>query len=178
MSIAARCRGLLLVLSLLSLSSRADEAIVVLAESGLVTPPFVISNGCLCQAVSVASSEKGRAVYNFTVTNAGSFVVQALVNSPYDQTNSLLVNLDAEPEPPTMIWDVPLTVGFTNQLVSWHTEAASGPSFLRRKVFNLARGEHQLIIRGGWGRVQLARITILALPPPPTGLHLLTQPGR
>jgi hypothetical protein len=175
MSVTARSGGLLLALGLLSLSSRAAECTLVLAESEPVNPEFVISNGCLLQKVAAASAESGRAVYHFTITNSGSFVLQAFVDAPDGQTNSLLMNIDAEPERPAMIWEVPPTVGFTNQLVFWRGEPGPSP-YLRRKVFNLPRGDHQLIIRGGSGRVQLARIAVLSLPPSPTGLQVVPGP--
>jgi hypothetical protein len=176
MNIAARCGGFLLGLGLLPLSSRADECTLVLAQSEPVMPPFVISNGCLLQAVTATNAESGRAVYHFTITNSGSYVLQALVDAPQGQTNSLLLNIDAEPQRPAMLWEMPPTVGFTNQLVFWRGEPDASLSYLRRKVFNLPQGQHQLIIRGGSGKVQVARIAVLSLPPPPTGLRVITGP--
>jgi hypothetical protein len=167
--------GLLLAVTLLPILVSAEEPIVVPADSGVVTLPFVISNHCcMCRALGAAS---GRALYHFTITNGGTFVLQVLVNAPDGQTNSVSVNIDAEPEPPAMIWEVPKTAGFTNQLVSWRGEPAPNIAPLRRKVFTLAQGDHRLIIRGEAGTVQVARIAVLSLPPPPTGLHVITGPG-
>lgn len=175
MAIAARWGGVFLALLLVTLTSNAEGPIIVPVDSGVVTGPFVITNGYLLQALNTAT---GRAVYRFTNTSSGGFVLQALVNAPGGPTNFLLVNIDAEPESPTMAWAVPQTTGFTNQLVSWRADAAASTPYFRRKVFNLARGEHQIIIRGSLGAVQLARITVLSLPPTPTGLRVVTSPDR
>jgi hypothetical protein len=170
-----RHSGAVVLAMFLALSSLAEECAVFHAGSGIITPPFVVSNGCVCQTEAKGPADSGRAVYYFTITNAGSFVLQALVNAPGGEPNSFLINVDAEPDP-AMIWEVPVTAGFTNQLVSWRGEAASNRSQSARKVFNLSSGGHQLIIRGNAGTVQLARIAVLRLPPPPTGLRVTSGP--
>ena len=61
----------------------------------------------------------GQAVFDFSVTNAGSYVVQGLVNAPNTGANSFYVNIDAQPTDPTTIWDIPVTSGFQQRFVSW-----------------------------------------------------------
>src|SRR5437868_7016881 len=129
----ARHSGAGVLATFLALSSLAEECAVFHAGSGIITPPFVVSNGCVCQTEAKGPGDSGRAVYYFTITNAGSFVLQALVNASGGEPNSLLVNVDAEPDEPAMIWELPVTGGFTNQLVSWRGEAASNRSRSARK---------------------------------------------
>jgi hypothetical protein len=66
-----------------------------------------------------------------------------------------------------MIWDVPVTSGFVSQTASWRGNGianSTSPSGLTAqyapKVFSLAAGTHQLILRGREGNCQLGTITI------------------
>jgi hypothetical protein len=154
----------------------AEEVAVLNAGSGSVVAPFVLTNGCVCQSRS-REGGKGRAVYDFIVTNSGSFVLQCLVKAPGGDTNSLLVNVDAEPNDPGMTWNIPLTPGFTNRLISWRGESHPGSILVERKVFNLSPGRHQIVLRGDSGDVQLARISVLRIPAAPTGLRVTSGPG-
>jgi hypothetical protein len=172
----ARARHLVLALLGLPLLLGAEEIAVLDAKSGSVSAPFVITNGCVCQPDSQEAS-KGRAVYEFDLTNSGSFVLQGLVKAPSAGTNSLIVNVDAEPDDPAMIWDIALTPDFTNQLISWRGERNPGSILVSRKVFNLSQGKHRIILRGNSGNVQLSRITVLRIPAAPTGLRVSSGPG-
>ena len=172
----AHARHLLLAVFGLAPSILAAEEIANLdARSGSVSAPFFITNGCVCQGASLQAN-KGRAVYEFVVTNSGSFVLQGFVNAPAGDANSLVVNVDAEPDDPAMIWDIPVSPGFTNQLISWRGERTPGSILISRKVFTLSQGKHQIILRGHSGNVQLARITVLRIPAAPTGLRV-SGPG-
>jgi hypothetical protein len=167
----------MLAIMVLPFAILGEEVAVLEAESGQVAAPFVLTNGCVCQPASKELSGKGRAVYNFSLTNTGSFVLQGLVSAPAGETNSFLVNIDSEPNDPAMSWDIPGANGFTNRLVSWRGESVPGSVLIPRKIFKLSRGEHQLILRGNSGSVQLARIAILRLPAAPIGLHATGGPG-
>ena len=147
------------------------------AESGTVTAPFVITNGCIYQpAQTTTVTNGGRAAYSFTVTNAGNYVIQALVNAPNDGANSFYVNIDAEPQDPAMIWDIPLTSGFEQRIVSWRGSGTADADQFVPKVFNLTQGAHQLIIRGREANVQLDLIALLKLPLPPPKLWFVSAP--
>jgi len=173
MSIAGCCRGLVFGLGLLPFFCVRAQDCMVAADSGAVSPPLLVSNGCLIQEITGPGSQPGLAAYRFSITNSGSFVLQALVAAPRGQTNSLSVNIDAEPDRTAMVWEVSPSVGFSNQLVFWSAESASSTPYPRRKVFNLGRGEHRLFIGSGTGTVQIARIAVLNLPPPPNGLRVI-----
>src|SRR5205085_3751338 len=95
----------------------------------------------------------GRAVYNFTVNQAGGYIVSAIVNAPNTAQNSFYVNIDAEPADPQNIWEIPVTMGFMSRSVGF------GGS-LSPQVFNLQPGNHQLIVRGREANTQLSTITI------------------
>jgi hypothetical protein len=138
------------------------------STSGTISAPFyVTNNNAIVQPAYTALSASGQAVYTFTISTAGNYVVSALVNAPTTDYNSFFVNIDAQPADPTNIWDVPVTTGLTSQTVSWRgngtasTSSSSGMTAqYAPKVFSLAAGTHQLIVRGREGQVQLGTITI------------------
>src|SRR5205807_4725083 len=105
------------------------------------------------QTVLSGATNGGRAVYNFSISQAGPYLVSAMVNAPNNSANSFYVNIDAEPADPQNLWDIPLTTGLMSRTVSWTTGGAP-------QVFNLAAGNHQLIIRGREPNTQLGTITI------------------
>jgi hypothetical protein len=143
------------------------------AESGILTAPFVSAGGSISQSTTTDLASGGRAVYSFNLTNAGNYVIQALVNAPSLTENSFYLNIDAEPQDPAMAWDVlPPTVGFENRLVSWRGTGTADANQFVPMIFNLAVGTHQLIIRGREANTQLDRFTIFKLPSPPPNLRV------
>jgi hypothetical protein len=143
--------------------------------AGVLTAPFVSSGTFISQPAETGVTDGGRAMYAFTITDAGNYVVQASVNAPTEANNSFFVNVDAEPTDPTMIWDVPLTTGFAGRNVSWRGSGTTSANEFTPKVFNLTAGSHQLIIRGREAGAQLGRISILKLPPPPANLRVVSN---
>jgi hypothetical protein len=147
------------------------------ASSGALSGPFTVGAGYIYQAAQVLdTTNSGRAAYSFTLTNAGSYVVGALVNAPGTAANSLYVNIDAEPQDPLMIWDIPVTSGFEQRFGAWRGNGTSDSDQFAPKVFILAAGSHQLIVRGREPNVQLAQLSIVKLPPPPQNLRVVPVP--
>jgi hypothetical protein len=134
------------------------------AASGAITAPFVVANGVISQPVETGLTNGGRSAYTFTAPTTGDYVISALVNAPNSGAHSFYVNFDAEPTDPTMIWDIPITAGFTNQWVAWRGNGAPEQDQFAPKVFNLAQGTHQLIVRGREANTQLAALTIVPAP--------------
>src|SRR6185312_10911390 len=93
--------------------------LVVLPADGIIASPFVLTNGYIYQSVQTTDPTLGgSAVFNFVITNSGSYTISGYVNALSDAANSFYVNIDAEPTDPMMIWDIPLTSGFANEAVS------------------------------------------------------------
>jgi hypothetical protein len=130
------------------------------ATSGTITAPFTVAGSYVSQSAETGVANGGQAVYPFTITNVGSYTVSASVNAPSAGENSFYVNIDAEPTDPAMIWDIPISTGFTNQTVSWRGTGTDTNAQYVPAVFNLSTGTHQLIIVGREADVQLAQITI------------------
>jgi hypothetical protein len=152
------------------------SGLVFEADSGDITAPFIITNGYIYQAIQTGVTNGGRASYSFTISNSGEYVVQGVVNAPSDAENSLYVNIDAEPQDPAMVWQIPITTGFESLLVNWQGNGTSdNPQFVP-KVFTLAPGIHQLIIRGREPNTQLETLAILSVPQPPQNLHIVPNP--
>jgi hypothetical protein len=142
-----------------------DPGLSFEAESGQITAPFSIADGAVSQppdSGTTTPSSGGRAGYNFNVTEAGDYKVKIVVDAPHAGSDSLYVNIDAEPVPGnSMIWDImPLTSGFEERTVSWRGNGTfSAPEF-PEKAFTLSAGNHELIIRGREGGTKIDRIVI------------------
>jgi hypothetical protein len=133
--------------------------------SAVVAAPFIVSSNYIYQPVQTGVTNGGRAAYNFTITNAGTYVIQSFVNAPGDSANSFYVNIDAEPQDPGMTWDIfPFTSGFDTRVVSWRGNGMDTNNQFIPKVFNLSQGAHQLIIRGREANVLLQNLAIIPYP--------------
>ncbi|HWQ92809.1 MAG TPA: choice-of-anchor Q domain-containing protein, partial [Clostridia bacterium] len=141
--------------------SESFERVVLRATSGTLTPPFIRTNGYILQPIDTGLNNSGRAVYNFTTTNsAGRYIVLTLANARHEGANSIYFNIDAEPTDPYMIWDIPLTTGFTEQPAAWRGNGTFNNNEFVPKVFILNPGAHQLIIRGREPNTALESLTI------------------
>lgn len=145
------------------------------ADSGAVTAPFTVLSGIVSQNVLTSLLGSGEAIYNFTIDVPGNYIVSAMLNAPSEGENSAYINVDGEPSDPTMIWDIPVTSGFTNQTANWRGNSTSGPPQFAPKIFTLTAGTHQLYIRGREPNVQMQSFTIA-----PAGalMRLTMLPGR
>ncbi|HEU5070023.1 MAG TPA: choice-of-anchor Q domain-containing protein [Verrucomicrobiae bacterium] len=146
------------------------------AADATVTAPFALSGGAIGQSVqTVDPTLGGQAVFSFYITNAGNYVIQAVVSAPNDANNSFFVNVDGQPVDPTMIWDIPLTSGFEQRIVSWRGSGSDGNNEFVPAVFNLTAGAHQLIVRGREAYVSLQSVAILNYLSPPQNLRIIPQ---
>ena len=80
-----------------------------------------------------------------------------------------------------MIWDITLTNGFEEREVSWRDGAAPESNASNTKVFNLAVGDHTLVIRGReigtlLDKVEVSKISVTqpTVPTPPTATQIPT----
>jgi hypothetical protein len=148
-------------------AAKPASGLTFAADSDTYTAPFVDSNGTLSQPVQTGVTNGGQAIYTFNVTNAGNYLVSAMVIAPSDGENSLYVNIDAEPTDPLMIWDIPICSVLANATVSWRGNGNGDPasSQYMPEVFALSAGTHQLIIVGRGANTTLGTITIAAAPP-------------
>ncbi len=167
---------LLAAVIMLPLTAFPQGNVTIEAEAGVITPPFIVTNGGIFQAVGTNLTASGRAQYDFTLLQPGGYVIQAMVNSP-ERASSIAINIDAEPTSPTMIWNIPPSQEFTNRTVTWRGDGAATNLVPRRQVFNLTPGPHQLIIRGGdTAGVRIDRLSIVRIPAPPGNLRVITTP--
>jgi len=118
------------------------------ASAAVISAPLILTNGCLSQPERTELPGGGRAVFNFTITNAGDYVLQAVVNASGEDSNSFYVNVDAQPEDPAMIWDIDVTNGFEERTVGWRGNGTAESDEIVPKRFNLSAGAHKLIIVG------------------------------
>ena len=137
----------------------AQTALTLSASAATITAPLILTNGCLSQPDRTELPEGGKAVFNFTITNAGQYVLRAMVNAPGEDANSFYVNMDAPPEDPAMIWDIDVTSGFEERTVSWRGNGTPESDEIVPKRFQLSAGPHKLLIVGR-EPAELKRITL------------------
>jgi hypothetical protein len=125
---------------------------------------------------SIGDISGGAAIYNFTITNAGNYEVQALVNAPSLNANSFYVNIDGQPQDATMIWDImPITSGFEQRIVSWRGNGSENNDLISPKVFQLSTGSHQITFVGREPGTALASFSLVqVVPAAPTAAPALT----
>jgi hypothetical protein len=147
------------------------------AISGTITAPFVVgSSNVISQPFETNNpAQGGSAVYNFQVTTAGDYAVQAIVNAPSQASNSFFVNIDSQPQDPFMVWHIPVTSGLETRTVSWQGNGTWDNPQIVPAVFTLTQGTHQLIVRGREANTQFQRFSILRLPSPPFGLRVTNR---
>ena len=133
-----------------------------------IARPFILTNDYIYQPIETGEANGGRAIFNFTIPDAGYYAIQAVVDAPNTEANSFYVNIDSQPQDPIMIWDIPVTSGFERRIVSWRnngmpTEFPSG-----QELFNLSQGKHQLVIVGRAANTKLKVINLCIIQAPPT----------
>ena len=140
------------------------------ADSEQPTLPFAVTDGYISQPSGTSLANGGRVSYEFTVPEHGEYAVVLDVDAPDTGENSLYLNIDAEPEDPIMIWDIPVTSGFQTRVASWRGGGTVDNNQFVPRYFLLSPGQHQLIIRGREGNTKFRTITIVKRPPPPNDL--------
>jgi hypothetical protein len=161
-------------------SGSSNASLTFAAQSGLITAPFVLgTNGTTIYVyqpiLTVGINSNGIAIYSFTITNAGNYEVQALVNAPNDAANSLYVNVDGVPQDPGMTWDVLITSGFEERLISWRGNGTDTSNQYVPWLLSLTKGLHQLEFYGREANTELAGFSILPAPPTPAPPLIITQ---
>lgn len=147
------------------------------SQTVVVTAPFILTNNHLLQPHQTSVANGGRLSYRFTVpgTNTVSYAIEAKVNAPRREGNSFYVNIDAEPQDPAMVWDIPATTNFESRLVTWRGNGTPDKPEVAPKFFNLAPGPHELVIRGREAGTELQSVSFVPRPLPPTGLRIVGE---
>lgn len=151
----------ILLFGLLSVSLLADDAAKkpaaaektapdapISVTAAKVTGAFVLKDGAISQSSQTEVEGGGKAVFTVTVPKDGEYVVKAVVDAPSEDANSFFLNFDKQPEDPLMIWDIEVTKGFEERVVSWRGNGDSSTDEFTPKVFKLTAGEHTLIVIG------------------------------
>lgn len=123
------------------------------AAEGIITSPFVIDQGSLLQKVDTLEPQSGgKAIYGFTVSQAGNYKISLVVDAPNEGSNSIYWDIDSEPGL-ERLWHIETTKGFEERI-------ASGPDD-KPKIIMLDKGEHELIIRGREKNTRLREISLI-----------------
>jgi len=136
------------------------------ASAAALTAPLVLTNDYLYLAAEQQElAGGGKAVFNFTIKDAGNYVIETLVSAPDESSNSFFVNIDAMPTDPDMIWDIDVTTGFEKRVMNWRGNGDANTDQFTPKSFKLEAGAHTLVIVGREPDVRLKSVTILPAPP-------------
>jgi hypothetical protein len=137
------------------------------AEAGNIRLPFKKYNGSVYQTTNNQGNAAagGAATYVFTVPTAGVYTLEALVNAPTLASDSVSVNIDNQPQDPSMVWDIRLTHGVELRRLSWRGTGSADASNQQYnpKVFTLTAGRHTVIIRGREANVQIDKIRLISM---------------
>ena len=140
------------------------------ASAATLTAPLVLTNNFIIltnDAMADDATNGGKAVFTFTLTNAGDYVIEALAHAVDDNSNSYFVNVDAMPAD-DMVWDVVVADGFEKHLVSWRGSGDAATPEFAPKVFKLEAGKHQLILTGREPGTELKSIAVCPALKPKT----------
>jgi hypothetical protein len=129
-------------------AAKKAAAPMVPASAGKITAPLVLKDGAIGQPAQTELAEGGKAVFEFTVPAAGDYVIHAIVSAPAEDANSFYLNIDALPEDPVMIWDIDVTNGFEERVVSWRGKNDPDNDEFKPKIFKLTAGAHKLHLVG------------------------------
>ena len=129
-------------------SPAASDSATIPATAAKVSAPLVLKDGAIGQPEVTELSDGGKAVFEFSVPKAGTYVIHAVVDAPGEEANSFFLNIDAPPEDPVMIWDIDVTSGFEERIVSWRGKGEPENDEFKPKRFTLTAGAHKLFIVG------------------------------
>ncbi len=149
------------------------QSLLIEAESGVISAPFVLTNGYVYQPHQTSVTNGGRAVYDFVITNAGNYAIHATVQALDAPSNSFYVCIDGEPQDAASVWVFPASPLFAERMVT------AGRNRLPNHAYNFSEGPHQLVIRGSGANARLDRLAIVRLPSPPappTNLRIVAGP--
>jgi hypothetical protein len=126
-------------------SNSASSAVQVNLANGNIVSPFAYDNaGAYLWAPAGSgnnfdanSNAVGMATYNFNVTNAATYKMQAEVSAPSNNDNSFFFSVDGGN---FFDWHIDLNNGFTSQIVT----RTSGKQEID---FNLSAGPHTIVIK-------------------------------
>ena len=140
-------------------------------EAMQIVSPFISGGGLVSQSSETTDPTLGgSAQARFTIPTDGGYHIKMRVDAANASSDSIFIDVDAEPTSPTAIWDVlPLTTGVQERTVGWRGNGGPSTPETPIKSWNLTAGVHTLYIRGREASMELDYITVEAdipIPPP------------
>lgn len=136
------------------------------AEAMLIEEPFAAADGLVSQGVQTTEpSEGGKLTGRVSIPVAGDYRIAIKVNAPSTASDSLFVGFDQEPTPEA-IFDIPLTSGIEERIVSWRGSGEPGTPEFAPKLWHLEAGTHTLYVIGREPRVGIDSLVISATAAP------------
>jgi hypothetical protein len=133
----------------------------------LVQMPFSEAGGLVSQSVQTTDpNEGGRLTARVTIPDAGDYQIMLKVGASSTASDSIFVDFDKMPVAPTTIFDIPLTGGIEERVVSWRGSGEPADPEFSPKLWRLSEGVHTLYVIGREPRVQIDSLVISAMAAP------------
>ncbi len=156
-----------------ALACRADE-VSIPATSGAITYPFEIDGKTVVQARDTSIETGGRAVYTFSITNAGDYLIWAALSGKPGKSTTLKISLGARAQPSSFLWQFEPSDTIRRQPVGSKKNARSYRDYC---VFSLPAGTHQLDVRGATEGTRIEQFIVRShgRPAPPGSIRPTRQ---
>lgn len=143
-------------------------------EDMQIVLPFVEAGDLVAQSSETTDpATGGSATARFTILVAGNYTVNMLVDAANASSDSIFINIDAEPTSPTMIWDIaPLTSGVEQRTVGWRGSGGVSTPEFPTKTWNLSAAVHTMYIRGREANTELDFLTVVPVVGSVTNLQV------
>jgi hypothetical protein len=150
------------------------------ASQGSLTAPMISTNDVsgiyVYQPDGGYLGQTGKAMYTFSVTNAGNYMISAVVCTPDQDSNSFWLTLDqTSPDDPTDVWVMPVTGAGVWQkcYASWRgTGSTTSPQYPLKK-WALTAGQHTVCLWGREGNARVQTVSVEKVPAPPANLRVV-----
>ncbi len=146
--------------------------------AGTISYPFTTNISCVTsQAIQTDWTSGGVVIYSFNITNiSAGYYISNNASAPNGSANSVYIGIDTIPNSAGYEWNMPITTGFSNIVVTLESSGGIGHPM----KFNFgSTGIHNMYVIGRESGALLGQWTIVqestpVKPTPPTFFRVLT----
>lgn len=155
--------------SLLALTLGGAEPIVIKAKDGQITEPFLVSKDAIVHSAQSELVKGGRAIYQFTTVEPGTYVILAALKGSGETNIVLHVGIDKEEFATETDGKWQFTAKPVLQSIPVGCRSSDGDPIARGKPmrFNLVPGTHKLLVQGRTAGVEIESFTLQRTPAAP-----------
>jgi hypothetical protein len=156
----------------------AEQPIVIQASKGKITGPFLVSNGWIIHSTPAGLTQGGRAVYEFTTTEPGTYAVVVVLKGNGATNNVVHVGIDKEEFVSETDGKWQFTAKPLLQTIPVGCRSSEGDRLTRGSPtrFKLEPGKHKLVVQGRTAGVEIQSFTLQRTPEPPGAPRIAVRP--